>query len=42
MEKIVAVALLVFMMWILVMGSALTLPAVTVLQHVTVALGGAQ
>jgi uncharacterized membrane-anchored protein len=41
-EKIVATALLVFMLWILVMGSALTLPAVMVLQHFTMVLGGAQ
>jgi uncharacterized membrane-anchored protein len=39
MEKIVAVALLVFMLWILVMGSALTLPAVTTLRHFAVVLG---
>jgi uncharacterized membrane-anchored protein len=39
MEKIIAVALLVFMLWILVMGSALTLPAVTVLRHFAVVLG---
>jgi uncharacterized membrane-anchored protein len=41
-EKIIAIALLVFMLWILVMGSALTLPAVMVLQHFTMVLGGAQ
>jgi uncharacterized membrane-anchored protein len=40
MEKIVAIALLVFMLWILVIGSALTLPAVIMLQHFTMVLGG--
>jgi uncharacterized membrane-anchored protein len=38
-EKIIAVALLVFMLWILVMSSTLTLPAVTALRHFAVVLG---
>jgi uncharacterized membrane-anchored protein len=39
MEKIIAVTLLVLMLWILVMGSTLTLPAVMVLQNVAHLLG---
>jgi hypothetical protein len=39
MEKIVAVALVLFMLWVLVMGSVLTLPAVVALQHFSLLLG---
>jgi uncharacterized membrane-anchored protein len=39
MEKIIAITLLVFMVWVLVMGSALTLPAAIALRHFSLLLG---
>jgi hypothetical protein len=42
MDKVIVAALLLFMLWVLAASAALTLPAVMVLQHSTMVLGGAQ
>jgi hypothetical protein len=38
-EKIITAALLLFMLYVLIVGSALTLPAVVALQHISLLLG---
>jgi hypothetical protein len=42
MDKVIVLALLLFMLWVLAASAALTLPAVMVLQHFTMVLGGTQ
>jgi hypothetical protein len=42
MDRVIVAALLLFMLWVLAANAALTLPAVMVLQHFTMVLGGAQ
>jgi hypothetical protein len=39
MDKVIVAAILLFMLWVLAASAALTLPAVMVLQHVSLLLG---
>jgi hypothetical protein len=39
MDKVIVAALLLFMLWVLAASAALTLPAVMVLQHISLLLG---
>jgi hypothetical protein len=40
MDRVIVIAVVAFMLYVLVVSSALTLPAVMVLQHFTMVLGG--